>query len=130
MGQGAQTLPSSIKQDRLHCTVSGRGERVTLVSAFQSHGMRVGEVKNVQVPGFEEEGLPILLPNDYSFVNINHEYPAQEEWQHLQPLHADLAPGDCVYIPAYWWHQIKAEYPAGPKKTASKARKDAFAKEL
>jgi hypothetical protein len=67
-----------------------------------------------------QEGLvEVSLPNDYSFVDINHAYPPKEDFQFIKPFHIDLNPGDCVYIPAYWWHQIKANYPRNPKKTAT-----------
>jgi len=104
MSQSSQTLATQIGKDRLHCLVGGYGSRVTLVNAFQRVGMKVGDKKQLQVPDMEEGLVEVSLPNEYSFVDMNHQYPPQEDWAFIKPFHVDLEPGDCVYIPGYWWH--------------------------
>ena len=74
--------------------------------------------------------VEVSLPNEYSFEDINHLYPPPEDIQFLKPFHIDLEPGDCVYIPAFWWSQIKANYPNSPKKSASKEQHEQFKNKL
>jgi len=88
--------------------------------------MKVGEKKQLQVPGMAEGLVEVSLPNEYSFLDMNHQYPPPEDFQYIKPFHLDLQPGDCVYIPGYWWFQIKANYPKNPKKSANAEQKAKF----
>ena len=72
-------------------------------------GMKIGESKRLRHPIMGED-VDVTIPNFHSFVDVNHAYPPPEDIQYLKPLHIDTKPGDCVYIPSYWWHQIEAAY--------------------
>lgn len=80
--------------------------------------MRVGASKVLDHP---ESGQPVdvSLPNDYSFADLNRAEVPEEDHTYFKPLHVDSQPGDCVYIPAYWWHQIEARYAEAPEEGAA-----------
>jgi len=103
MGQATQTLAKSEPRDMLHCTVAGQGERITLVSPIQRIGMEVGKKKELIHPHMPEPVL-VDLPHYHSFVDINRSNPPAKDHHYLKPLHIQTRPGDCVYIPAFWWH--------------------------
>lgn len=123
MGQATQTLAKAETKDKLHCTIGGNGERISIVSPFQRIGMQIGSTKVLNHPEMEQP-VEVSLPNYHSFTDLNRAEVPREDQQYFKPFHVDNKPGDCVYIPAFWWYQIEAQYALAPKHNASKKEID------
>nr|WP_255490920.1 cupin-like domain-containing protein [Spartinivicinus marinus] len=52
---------------------------------------------------------PLNSPVNYSPVNIqNVDWSAYPEFCHATLFHADIEPGDVLYIPTLWWHAVES----------------------
>jgi hypothetical protein len=84
--------------DNLACVVGGR-RRFTMFPPDQIRNLYVGPLD------LTPAGQPITL------VDINHpdleRFPRYAEAAKVAEV-AELAPGDAVYIPALWWHNVEA----------------------
>lgn len=87
--------------------------------------MKIGETKRLRHPEMGEE-VEVSIPHHHSFVDMNHSYPPPSDIQYLKPIHIDMKPGDCVYVPVYWWHQIEALYAKALPKNASEEEKEQY----
>jgi hypothetical protein len=103
MSQGSMTQTRTSNKDLLHCVASGFGEKVSLVSPFQRHGMEAGHpfIMDSDKSGQDE----VHIPNNFSFKDIAL-MRNKENITSLKVMDLTLKPGDCVYVPAYWWYQI------------------------
>ena len=87
--KGSKSVTTAPKRDLLTCTVSGQ-QTIGVVSAWEYSKMRVGK-------SFPEGGF---LPNQYSPVDL-----FDDDFKETKVHQVILSPGDCIYIPAHWWHQ-------------------------
>jgi hypothetical protein len=95
----AITTPAHVDETHnIACVVSGR-RRFTLFPPEQIGNLYVGPVD------FTPTGAPIALP---SLIEPDFEqFPRLRVA--LQHAHvAELEPGDALYIPALWWHQVES----------------------
>mmetsp|Transcript_4800 Transcript_4800/g.8230 ORF Transcript_4800/g.8230 Transcript_4800/m.8230 type:complete len:109 (-) Transcript_4800:70-396(-) len=75
------------------------------------------------------EDVPI--PPTYSFTDLVSYKNKDDQLHLLKVMTVFLKPGDCLYIPAYWWHQIQTITPNKPKKaTATEEEKLDFKKNV
>lgn len=121
LSQGTMTQTKTSKQDLLHCVASGFGEKVSLVSPFQRYAMEAGHpyhLFNEQTSQDEE----VSIPNNFSFKDISLIKTEQNNINFLKVMDVQLKPGDCVYIPAYWWYQIQTMTPKKPGQHSSEAQ--------
>ena len=86
--KGSKSVTTAPKRDLLTCTVSGQ-QTIGVVSAWEYSKMRVGK-------SFPEGGF---LPNQYSPVDL-----FDDDFKETKVHQVILSPGDCIYIPAHWWH--------------------------
>ena len=95
----AITTPAHVDETHnIACVVSGR-RRFTLFPPEQIANLYVGPVD------FTPTGAPIALP---SLTEPDFErFPRLREALG-QALVAELEPGDALYIPALWWHQVES----------------------
>lgn len=95
----AITTPAHVDETHnIACVVSGR-RRFTLFPPEQIANLYVGPVD------FTPTGAPIALP---SLIEPDFErFPRLREALQ-QALVAELGPGDALYIPALWWHQVES----------------------
>ena len=128
--QGTQTLAQTNNQDLLHCIVAGHGERITLVSPYQRLALQAGYPGEFDNPDTKEKE-DVHIPPQYTFKDLSESKVPDDinELNFFKPLHQDIAPGDCVHIPAYWWYQIRTKTPRSPNKNAPQFRKDKFKKD-
>ena len=87
--------------DNLACVVAGK-RRFTLYAPERIGGLYVGPIDNTMA------GQPVSLaasspPDDEKF-------PLFREIRD-QALHADLLPGDALYLPKLWWHKVESTAP-------------------
>lgn len=95
----AVTTPAHVDETHnIACVVSGR-RRFTLFPPEQIGNLYIGPVD------FTPTGAPIALP---SLIEPDLErFPRlREALRHAQT--AELEPGDALYIPALWWHQVES----------------------
>lgn len=95
----AVTTPAHVDETHnIACVVSGR-RRFTLFPPEQIANLYIGPVD------FTPSGAPIALPSltEPDFVHFPR---LREALQHAQV--AELEPGDALYIPALWWHQVES----------------------
>ncbi|MGO9804134.1 MAG: cupin-like domain-containing protein [Steroidobacteraceae bacterium] len=95
----AVTTPAHVDETHnIACVVSGR-RRFTLFPPEQIGNLYIGPVD------FTPTGAPIALP---SLTEPDFErFPRlQVALEHAQT--AELEPGDALYIPALWWHQVES----------------------
>jgi Cupin-like domain len=95
----AITTPAHVDETHnIACVVSGR-RRFTLFPPEQIGNLYIGPVD------FTPTGAPIALP---SLIEPDFErFPRlRVALQHAQV--AELEPGDALYIPALWWHQVES----------------------
>ena len=71
------------------------------------------------MPGLE-------IPPNYSFFDLAAHQNQADQLNHLKSIKVELQPGDCVYIPAFWWFQIQTVTPRKPRASASKEEKLKF----
>jgi hypothetical protein len=93
------TTPAHVDETHnIACVVSGR-RRFTLFPPEQIANLYVGPVD------FTPTGAPIALP---SLIEPDFDrFPRlQTALRHAQV--AELEPGDALYIPAMWWHQVES----------------------
>ncbi|MDP4527524.1 cupin-like domain-containing protein [Alkalimonas delamerensis] len=84
--------------DNLACVVAGR-RRFTLFPPEQIGNMYIGPLD------YAPTGTPISLVN-FSEPDLQRYPKATEALAHAQV--AELEPGDALYIPALWWHQVES----------------------
>lgn len=88
--------------DNIACVIAGR-RRFTIYPPQSVSGLYVGPID------FTMAGQPVALavgsPKD------DPRYPRFEQVRD-QALIAELQPGDAVYLPKLWWHQVEATEPA------------------
>jgi jumonji domain-containing protein 7 len=71
-----------------------------------------GEVKMTVVPPWERvllyPGKDAGMPLNYSPVDFIRPDPKKHEnFKSATPFDITLRQGDCIYLPAYWWHQME-----------------------
>ena len=81
---------------------AGFGEKVSLVSPFQRFAMDVGQPYILEEQNNEE----VHIPNNFSFRDISIQRNREQNLNYLKVMDVILKPGDCIYIPAYWWYQV------------------------
>jgi hypothetical protein len=84
--------------DNVACVVAG-ARRFTLFPPEAIGGLYVGPIDNTMA------GQPVSLAA--SSPQDDHKYPLFREIRE-QALSAELKPGDGIYIPKLWWHQIES----------------------
>lgn len=84
--------------DNLACVVAGK-RRFILYPPDAIHDLYVGPIDNTIA------GQPISLAAASTVPDER--YPRFEKARH-RALVADLEPGDALYIPKLWWHQVEA----------------------
>jgi Cupin-like domain len=84
--------------DNVACVVAGR-RRFTLFPPDAIGDLYVGPIDHTMA------GQPISLAAASAVPNER--YPRFEQARH-RALIADLEPGDAIYIPKLWWHQVDA----------------------
>jgi hypothetical protein len=95
----AITTPAHVDETHnIACVVSGR-RRFTLFPPEQVANLYIGPVD------FTPTGAPIALPSliEPDFAR----FPRLKEALHHAQV-AELEPGDALYIPALWWHQVES----------------------
>ena len=93
------TTPAHVDETHnIACVVSGR-RRFTLFPPEQIANLYVGPVD------FTPTGAPIALPS-LTEPDFEHFPRLRVALQHAQV--AELEPGDALYIPALWWHQVES----------------------
>jgi len=95
------TITSPAHVDETHniaCVVSGR-RRFTLFPPEQIGNLYIGPVD------FTPTGAPIALPS-LTEPDFEHFPRLRQALEHAQV--AELEPGDALYIPALWWHQVES----------------------
>jgi Cupin-like domain len=95
----AVTTPAHVDETHnIACVVSGR-RRFTLFPPEQIGNLYIGPVD------FTPTGAPIALPSliEPDFARFP---KLREALRHAQV--AELEPGDALYIPALWWHQVES----------------------
>jgi len=50
----------------------------------------------------------VTIPPRYSFLDLTNAKVEERDLHYLKVINVDLKPGDCAYIPAHWWFQLKA----------------------
>ena len=95
--------PSSVAchydtMDNVACVVAGK-RRFTLYPPDAIHDLYVGPIDITMA------GQPVSLAA--SSTAPGDRYPRFEQVRH-RALVADLEPGDAIYIPKLWWHQVEA----------------------
>jgi len=95
----AITTPAHVDETHnIACVVSGQ-RRFTLFPPEQIGNLYIGPVD------FTPTGAPIALPS-LTEPDFEHFPRLREALQHAQV--AELEPGDALYIPALWWHQVES----------------------
>ncbi|MBV8666414.1 MAG: cupin-like domain-containing protein [Burkholderiaceae bacterium] len=93
------TVPAHVDDaDNIACVVSGK-RRFTLFPPDQVENLYIGPLE------FNPAGAPISMvrPHDPDFER----FPRyREALAHAQV--ADLEPGDALFIPSVWWHQVES----------------------
>ena len=101
LGHASNVSSHHDRVDNLACVVAGR-RRFTLFAPELIGSLYVGPIDNTMA------GQPVSLaasqPRDDAL------YPRFAEVRD-QALVAELEPGDAIYIPKLWWHQIEATAP-------------------
>ena len=87
--------------DNLACVVAGR-RRFTLYSPLLIESLYVGPIDNTMA------GQPVSLAASSPPDPVR--YPKFEAVRN-QALTAELGPGDAIYMPKLWWHQVEASAP-------------------
>ena len=96
------TVPAHVDDaDNIACVVSGK-RRFTLFPPEQVPNMYIGPLE------FNPAGAPIsMVPsNNHDFER----YPKYREALAAAQV-ADLEPGDVLFIPSVWWHQVESSGP-------------------
>ena len=88
--------------DNLACVIAGR-RRFTLYAPELIGKLYVGPIDNTMA------GQPVSLAASAP-VGSAEEFPLFEEVRN-QALTADLMPGDALYLPKLWWHQVESVAP-------------------
>jgi hypothetical protein len=88
--------------DNLACVVAGR-RRFTLYAPDLIGRLYVGPLDNTM------SGPPVSLAASAP-VGSEPQFPLFEEIRD-QALHAELEPGDALYLPKLWWHQVQSISP-------------------
>jgi Cupin-like domain len=88
--------------DNLACVVAGR-RRFTLYAPELISRLYVGPLDNTM------SGPPVSLAASAP-VGSETQFPLFEEIRD-QALHAELEPGDALYLPKLWWHQVQSISP-------------------
>ena len=88
--------------DNLACVIAGR-RRFTLYAPDLIGRLYVGPIDNTMA------GQPVSLAASASAPN-REAYPLFEEIRD-QALQVELAPGDALYLPKLWWHQVESLAP-------------------
>ena len=93
------TTPAHVDETHnIACVVSGR-RRFTLFPPEQIANLYIGPVD------FTPTGAPIALP---SLTEPDFEHFPRLRVALQQAQVAELEPGDALYIPALWWHQVES----------------------
>ena len=93
------TTPAHVDETHnIACVVSGR-RRFTLFPPEQIGNLYIGPVD------FTPTGAPIALPS-LTEPDFEHFPRLRQALEHAQV--AELEPGDALYIPALWWHQVES----------------------
>ena len=78
----------------MFCVVTG-DVRVTVIPPWDRSLLYAGHM-----PG---------MPNNYSPVNFFRPDPKKHDiFRSATPFDLTLYSGDCMYLPAYWWHQTES----------------------
>jgi hypothetical protein len=88
--------------DNLACVIAGR-RRFTLYAPELIDKLYVGPIDNTMA------GQPVSLAASAP-VGSAEEFPLFEEVRN-QALTAELMPGDALYLPKLWWHQVESVAP-------------------
>jgi Cupin-like domain len=88
--------------DNLACVIAGT-RRFTLYAPELIRRLYVGPIDNTMA------GAPVSLAASAPPGNAN-EFPLFEEIRD-QALQAELQPGDALYLPKLWWHQVESLAP-------------------
>ena len=87
--------------DNLAAVVAGR-RRFTLYPPEAIGDLYVGPIDNTMA------GQPVGLADGSDPGDVR--YPRFEAWRD-KALHAELEPGDALYLPQLWWHRVEATAP-------------------
>ena len=65
----------------------------------------------------EQNNEEVHIPNNFSFRDISLQRNREQNLNYLKVMDVILKPGDCIYIPAYWWYQVQTLTPkkVGPE---------------
>ena len=69
------------------------------------------------------------IPPNFSLIDLNTMRQNPEnvrDLNFLKVMHVGLAKGDCIYIPAFYWYQIRTETLPTPKPDATEEERKAF----
>lgn len=97
LGNAANVATHYDAMDNVACVIAGQ-RRFTLFTPDSIANLYVGPIDNTMA------GRPVSLA---SVENHAERYPRFEAIRD-QALFADLEPGDAIYIPKLWWHQVEA----------------------
>lgn len=98
IGNSSRVAPHYDESDNIACMVSGR-RRFVLFPPEQLANLYVGPLDKT-VAGQPTSMVDLERPDFERFPRF------REALKHA--LVADLEPGDAIYIPALWWHAVKA----------------------
>jgi Cupin-like domain len=101
LGNRTQVAAHHDVPDNLACVAAGR-RRFTLFPPEELNNLYVGPLD------FTPAGQPISLV-DFSNPDFTRFPKARTAWARAQV--AELGPGDALFIPSMWWHQVQALAP-------------------
>lgn len=90
-GHGTLTKPHTDSMENMMCVFEGY-KNFTIVSQYD---------RQYIYPGYNG------LPDNYSPVEfVNPDYEKWPLFKHARVKTVHIAPGDCLFLPAYYWHQV------------------------
>ncbi|TNV77256.1 hypothetical protein FGO68_gene12138 [Halteria grandinella] len=98
-GIGTVSLPHTDADENFMCVYKGY-KNFSIVSPFQTKYIYAGERKGDDVSH---------MPNNYSPVDfVRPDYQKYPLFKNAMVYHIQLLPGDCLFLPAVWWHQVES----------------------
>lgn len=101
LSQDFTNLATYDEEDKLHCVVSGLGEKIHMVHPYQRFGIKAGQSQTIKNPKGQKETIEISKL--YSLMELGKAKVNIHDQKYIKIITLDLQPGDCAYIPMFWW---------------------------